>query len=107
MTRAFRRWLPTLVFLAVIGLLVPGLAAAQYRQFSGKVDNKGKDGLIVDNRQGDKLKFMTGDYTKVEGEKASLDAVQRGDWVTVDWKLMDKPRKAYTIKVLPPKEGEE
>ena len=43
--------------------------------------------------------------TEVEGQdKKSWKDLKRNDWVSVTWKMSDKPRKAYKVKVLPPKE---
>lgn len=83
-------------------------AAAQvYRQFTGRIDKIDDDKLIVDNRQGDKVAFNRVPDTSVEGQdKASWDDLSKGDWVTVDWLFMDKPRKAYKIQVIPPREEE-
>ena len=90
-------------------LFVPGSASAQMREFSGKVDRISKDEVIVDNRMGDKVKFERLDSTEVTGEKSEWKKVKKNDWVTVSWKMIDKPRKAYKLVVLPPKEeaGEE
>ena len=94
-----------------LGLVVLGsvAASAQTREFTGKVDSISEKKIIIDNRQGDKVSFNKLADTKVEGEKTSWDEIKKGDWATVHWKFTDKPRKAYTVVVLPPKEeaGEE
>ncbi len=109
MSKFVRRF--ALVALAVLALplIAPSIASAQYREFSGKVDKITKKKLFVDNRQGDKVSFIKVDETKVEGTRASWEEVKKNDWVTVSWKMMDKPRKAYKVLVQPPKgeEGEE
>lgn len=94
---------------ALLPLVVPSTASAQMREFTGKVDNINKKQIIVDNRMGDKVKFVRVDDAVVEGEKTEWDEVKKSDWVTVHWKFIDKPRKAYKVTVLPPKdeEGEE
>ena len=33
-----------------------------------------------------------------------MEGSQKKDWVTVSWKMVDKPRKAYKIVVLPKKD---
>ncbi len=94
---------------AVGALVATDDAAAQYRQFKGRIDKIDKKQLILDNRKGDKVKFMKVDETVVEGEgKATWDDLKKGDWATVDWKFIDKPRKAYKVMVIPapPEEGE-
>jgi hypothetical protein len=98
---------------AAVALLAPvfvaASASAQMREFTGKVDKISKSEMIVDNRMGDKVKFEKLDSTTVEGEKKDWKNVKKNDWVTVQWKMIDKPRKAYKVTVLPPKkeEGEE
>lgn len=82
-----------------------------HRQFTGKLDkiDKKKGRIYVDNRKGDKVQFHKTDTTVVGTEVADLerpdfDALKKEDWVTVYWKFTDKPRKAYCIDVLPPRE---
>jgi hypothetical protein len=95
----------------VLGLALVGAspAAAQMREFTGKVDSISAKKIIIDNRQGDKVSFNKLDDTVVEGEKTSWDEIKKGEWATVEWKFIDKPRKAYKVIVVPPKEevGEE
>ena len=86
---------------AFLALLVPGLATAQMREFKGKIDKINKEEVIVDNRMGDKLKFKPAVEVAVEGEKDAYKRVKKGDWVIVSWKMMDNPRVAYKIVVLP------
>jgi hypothetical protein len=102
--------------LALIGFLLPlataGAASAQYREFTGKVDKINKKKMIVDNRMGDKVTFERLKETKVEDTSGGGKAKEKwkdlknDDWVTVKWKMMDKPRKAYEVIVLPPKKEE-
>ena len=92
--------------LAVLLLAAP-LAQAQMREFTGRVDQINKKKMIVDNRKGDKVSFNKVDETVVEGEKEEWGKVKKKDWVTVSWKFIDKPRKAYKVVVLPPKEDDE
>ena len=89
---------------AVLALLLPGLAAAQLREFRGKVDKINQQEVIIDNRQGDKLKFKPADDIVVQGEKDAYAQVKKGDWAVVSWKMMDSPRVAYKIVVLPDRE---
>lgn len=97
--------------LLVFGLVLVGAmtASAQNREFTGKVDQISEKKIIIDNRQGDKVSFNKLDTTVVEGEKATWDEIKKGDWATIEWKFVDKPRKAYKVTVIPPKEeaGEE
>ncbi len=96
------------MMVVAVGLVsAPGDAWAQYRQFTGRVDKINNKQVIVDNRKGDKVKFAKVDDTKVAGEgKAAWGDLKKGDWVTVDWKFIDKPRKAYNVNVIPPRKEE-
>ncbi len=91
------------VLLALLALAAPVVAGGPYREFSGRIDRVSKDKLIVDNRMGDKVTFVKVDETVVEGEKNSWGKLRKEDWVTVSWKMMDKPRKAYIVQVNPPR----
>ena len=89
-------------------LALPGVASAQMREFTGQVDKITKKGkLIVDNRKGDKVSFVKIDTTEITGEKTEWDVIRKKDWVTVSWKMIDKPRKAYKVHVMPPREEDE
>ncbi len=95
------------VLIASFAILVPLVmssdASAQYRAFAGKVRNISKSEIQVDNRKGDKISFVRTDATVVVGEKKSWRAIEKNDWVSVSWKMMDDPRVAYRIVVMPPK----
>jgi hypothetical protein len=92
---------------ALVLVAAPLVASAQMREFTGRIDMVNKKKMIVDNRKGDKVPFVKVDETVVEGEKTDWDKLKKKDWVTVSWKFVDKPRKAYTVVVLPPKEDDE
>ena len=96
-----RKFTAGFALVALVALLLPGIAVAQFREFRGKVDKINKRQLIVDNRQGDKLKFEPAPDVKVEGEKDSIKKVKKNDWVIVSWKMADNPRIAYKLVVLP------
>lgn len=89
--------------LVAVALLAPGLASAQYREFSGRIDKIGGKKMIVDNRMGDKVSFERTKETVVEGLKEDWRGLKQKDWVVVSWKFTDKPRIAYKIVVVPPK----
>ncbi len=93
-------------FALALGLALAGAApaSAQTREFTGKVDSISEKKIIIDNRQGDKVSFNKLDETVVEGEKTSWGEIKKGEWATVEWKFIDKPRKAYKVTVIPPKE---
>jgi hypothetical protein len=99
-------WIAATLFLALT-FVGPSLASAQYREFTGKIQKISKKKFIVDNRQGDKVRFEFVKDTEVSGEKKKIKDIKVNDWVTVSWKFIDKPRKAYKIKVIPPRETEE
>lgn len=85
-------------------LLVATAASAQYREFTGKVQRINDKKMIVDNRMGDKVAFDRVEDTEVSGEgKKDWGDLKGDDWVNVHWKMIDKPRKAYKVDVLPPR----
>ncbi len=99
--------------LGLVGLMTVALslgvataASAQMREFTGKVDKISGKKIYVDNRMGDKVSFTKADDVAVEGEKTAWRDIKKKDWVIVSWKFMDKPRKAYKVVVIPPKEDE-
>lgn len=98
-----------IVLVALVALFaaaLPGTALAQYREFSGKVDKIDSKKIYVDNRMGDKVSFAKVDDTEVSGTKDDWKKIKKNDWVTVSWKMIDKPRKAYKILVQEPKEDD-
>ena len=103
-----RKLMTRMALIALVALIVPvampGRAAAQMREFVGKVDKIDAKAVIVDNRKGDKVSFSKVAETTVEGTKTTWDTIKKDDWVSVSWKMVDKPRKAYKVNVMPPKE---
>jgi hypothetical protein len=92
-----------LTLVAGVVLAMPSLA--QMREFTGRIDRVSKKKMIVDNRMGDKVSFVPVETTEVSGEgKETWKDLKNKDWVTVSWKMIDKPRKAYKVEVLPPRE---
>jgi len=90
-----------------VALLVPSLASAQMREFTGRIDKVNSNQMIVDNRMGDKVKFVySKSETVVEGTKTEWKKLKQKDWVTVSWKFVDKPRKAYKVVVFEKDEDE-
>ena len=88
-------------------LLLPSLASAQMREFMGRIDKINKKQMIVDNRMGDKVKFVFAKgETVVEGKKTEWKKLKTKDWVRVSWKFIDKPRKAYKVVVFEKEEEE-
>jgi hypothetical protein len=106
MSKVVRRIALIALVAMALPLAMPSVAVAQYREFTGKVDKITKKKLIVDNRMGDKVSFEKVDETVVEGDKTDWEKVKKNDWVTVSWKMIDKPRKVYKVLVMPPKEDE-
>ena len=102
MRRMFRSFALIALVLAAVPVVLAGPALAQFREFTGKVDKISKNKIFVDNRMGDKVSFVKVDETVVEGEKTEWDKIKKNDWVTVSWKFVDKPRKAYKVVVMPP-----
>ena len=100
--------------LVATSVALPAPASAQYREFTGRIDQVSSKKLIVDNRKGDKVSFVPVDDSQIsvqEGfqpkdKKESWDDLAKGDWVTVSWKFVDKPRKAYKVLLLPPRDDD-
>ena len=105
------------VLLAGTSLVFAGPAFAGcegMREFTGLLQGmkKGaKGGFVVDNRQGDKVKFIRDTTSTVVDEsggakpKTEWDNLANGDYVSICWKFTDNPRKAYKVTVKPaPKE---
>jgi len=86
----------------VLALIVSTQAAAEYREYSGKVVEISGDKLTIANRQGDRVSFQRSEATVVTGAKSRWQAVAAGDRVSVSWKMVDAPRIAYKVVVLPP-----
>ena len=92
------------VLIAVaLPLMLSNEASAEYREFSGKVSEISGDKLVIVNRQSDRVSFKRSGATTVTGAKKSWQAIGKGDWVSVSWKMVDKPRIAYKVVVTPPK----
>jgi hypothetical protein len=104
MLRTFRSFALIALVLVAVPVVLAGPALAQYREFAGKVDKISKNKIFVDNRMGDKVSFVRIDETVVEGEKTEWEKIKKNDWVSVSWKFVDKPRKAYKVVVKPPQE---
>jgi len=87
---------------------IPAVAADPvYRKFTGKIDKINKKQMIVDNRMGDKVKFVFAKTeTTVEGKKSEWKKLKKNDWVTVSWLFKDNPRKAYNVLVFDKEEDE-
>ena len=101
MLRKFRCFALIALVLVAVPVVLAAPALAQYREFTGKVDKISKKKIFVDNRMGDKVSFVRVDETVVEGEKTEWDKIKKNDWVSVSWKFVDKPRKAYKVVVQP------
>jgi hypothetical protein len=94
---------PVLIAVA-LPLILSNEASAEFREFSGKVAEISGDELVITNRQGDRVSFRRSGATTVTGAKTSWQAIDRGDSVSVSWKMVDKPRIAYKVVVKPPKQ---
>ena len=107
MLQVFRKLALVLLVGFVLPLTVASIASA--REFTGLIDKINEKKMIVDNRQGDKVPFnrtkgmVVDDQSGGDKQKSNWTDLKSGDHVSVEWKMMDKPRKAYKIIVLPPK----
>ena len=103
-----RRLMILAIALLAVAVLAPSAAFGQMREFTGRIDKVNKKQMIVDNRMGDKVKFVYAKgQTVVEGTKESWKKLKTKDWVKVSWKFIDKPRKAYKIVVFDKEEDDE
>lgn len=102
MAKAFRKLV--LLPLVLAPVVLATAAHAQLRDFKGKVDSVAESSIIVDNRKGDKIKFEKIAETVVKGEKTKWEDIKKSDWVAVSSKMLEKPRKAYEVNVLPPQQ---
>jgi len=96
----------------LVALAGSGAALAEdstkYREFFGRIDSMTAKKMIVDNRKGDKLSFVPADGVEVvdtreNPTKSKWGDLKKSDWVSVSWLMMDHPRKAYQVKVMPEK----
>jgi len=87
-----------------VALAAPLAASAECdgRVFEGKVDKVNDKQIFVDNRKGDKLAFTKTDNTAVSGLKTKWEDIKNNDWVGVCSKMLEKPRKAYSVEVKNP-----
>ncbi len=84
-------------------LLLSSDAIAQYRDFVGTVERISQQKLVVVNRKGDEMSFARNEATTVSGAKQGWGAIEKGDSVSVSWKMMDNPLVAYRVVVRPSK----
>jgi len=87
-----------------LALIVSSEAFAEHREFSGTVTEISGDKLAIDNRRGDRVSFGRSKKTTVTGAKKRWQAIEVGDRVSVSWKMVDVPRVAYKVVVMPPKQ---
>ena len=95
------------MMVVAVGLAAPGEAQAQYRQFTGKHrqdQQEEADRRQPQGRQGLVREGRTRPRSPARTRRLGQD-LKKGDWVTVDWKMIDKPRKAYKVNVLPAAQG--
>lgn len=77
------------------------------RSFTGELQKANDKMIVVDNKQGDKIKFTQPATPQVTGEKTSWDDLSKGDYVSVCSKMLEKPRYAYKVEVMPEKKDED
>ena len=83
------------------GVLLGSAASAQVpmREFTGRIDAVDERRMIVDNRMQDRMTFVRAERTRVEGQRSAWAELRAGDRVTVSWRFVDKPKKAYLVQV--------
>ena len=82
-------------------------AQTPMREFTGQIDEVDGSHVVVDNRMADRITFVRADESVVKGRKSAWSQLARKDWVTISWKFVDKPKKAYVVRVLPLRGGSE
>ncbi len=103
--RKISGWNAVRVTLAVaLGLILSSEASAEFREFSGEVTEISGEKMVISNRRGDRVSFRRSEVTRVTGAKKRWQAIEAGDRVSVSWKIVDVPRVAYKIVVMPPKQ---
>ncbi|MCA9511538.1 MAG: hypothetical protein R3E88_09260 [Myxococcota bacterium] len=103
---ARRRTARALALAVLVAFASAAPAAADTRAFTGRIVRVSGSTVTVDNRMGDELSFARTEATRVVGLKNGWDALAKGDWVSVAWKFVDKPAKAYEVRVLPPRDDD-
>ena len=102
--RKISGWIAVWMLIAVaLPLILANQASAEFREFSGTVGEISGDKMAIDNRRGDRVSFRRSEATTVTGAKQSWQAIEQGDRVSVSWKMVDEPRIAYKVVVMPPK----
>lgn len=79
------------------------------REFTGKIQKFKKSGkkagFVLDNNQGDKVKFQKADKVVVTDTRAgdkkaeAWGDLKNGMWVGACWKFTDNPRLAYEVTI--------
>jgi len=77
------------------------------RSFDGELQSVQDKQVVVDNKKGDKIKFIKHDASVVSGTRTSWDDLKKGDYVTVCSKMLEKPRYAYKVDVREPPKDED
>jgi hypothetical protein len=90
--------------LVALPMILSSEASAEFREFSGKITEISGDKMAIENRRGDRVSFKKSDATTVSGAKKRWQAIEVGDRVSVSWKLVDEPRIAHKVVVLPPEQ---
>lgn len=98
----------SIVLAAGVGpLLSPEARAQGDREFTGRIAAVDERRLVVESGEGDRLAFLRTPATEIRGAgKGSWADLAPGDRVAVSWRMMDEPRKAYRVEVLPAREGD-
>ncbi len=86
-----------------LAIVLSNSASAEFREFSGKVSEISGDQMVIVNDRGDRVSFRRSAATTVTGVKSSWQAIEKGDWVSASWKMVDEPKVAYEVVVMPPK----
>ena len=85
----------------LVSLLVAGSAAAQRRDFVGRVVSIDAQSLEVKDRRANKMTFVRAENTLVEG-KSGWQAISPGDKVLVRWNLVSGIARQVVVLEGPP-----
>ena len=83
-----------------LATLAAGPAGADHRDFAGHVKKVSKKSVTVENRMGDRRRFVRGEKTRVGGKREGWEGLKPGDEVVIDWHLRDRPARARRVRVI-------
>lgn len=80
-------------------VLIAAPAAAELREFAGRVTSVSGAAITVENRMGDRRSFERTGKSRVTGARSAWDEIRSDDSVIVSWSIDDQPAKARKVHV--------